>query len=295
MHAKHGFVSRLRRVQLLTAGILRRFFVSPRGLAILYIAAIPAFALIYAFGMPREFYHATAAREPEGWYVIDAARSQLESVQKAWLGALPKDMRVSGASITSLDPTQNGGFDCVVHFHIGKNQQYASAKLSVRVVERHMRVLDGQTTYQTALPFELRDLPDAITAELRRWHRDDRGPFTDWEVGDSPGAVIRGGMKVPSGVAERLLDAWKIAALGRPSETGRFQRYLYFSAVTITTVGFGDVVPLTNRARLTVAAESVYGIVVIGMFLNALARRAGERASSRAPDPGSNRDASEER
>ena len=287
MHNNHGIVFRFRSLGSLSADFLRRLFVSPRSLALLYIAAIPVFALIYAFGMPRDFYHATASREPDAWLTIDSARIQLEFVQKSWMAALPQDMHISGPSITSLDPTPNGGFDCVVHFHLGENpQQYASAKLSLRVVEQHLRLLDGTTTYQTALPFELHDLPEDITAELRRWRLNDRSPFTDLVVvGDGPSAVIRGGMKVTSVTAERLLDAWKIAALGRPSETGRFQRYLYFSSITITTIGFGDVVPLTNRARLTVAAEGIYGIVIIGMFLNALARRTAELTGRQGPSP----------
>jgi hypothetical protein len=51
---------------------------------------------------------------------------------------------------------------------------------------------------------------------------------------------------------------------------GSFWRMLYLSAVTITTVGYGDIVPLTTCARLTVAAEAILGIVLIGAFINQL-------------------------
>ncbi len=53
---------------------------------------------------------------------------------------------------------------------------------------------------------------------------------------------------------------------------GAFQRMLYFSAVTITTLGFGDIAPLTNRARMLVAFESIFGIIIIGLFVSSLAR-----------------------
>ena len=38
-----------------------------------------------------------------------------------------------------------------------------------------------------------------------------------------------------------------------------FWGYLYYSVVTFTTLGFGDIVPLTNPARLAVGAEVVLG------------------------------------
>jgi hypothetical protein len=50
------------------------------------------------------------------------------------------------------------------------------------------------------------------------------------------------------------------------------QRMIYFSAVTITTLGFGDIVPVTTAARWLVMAEAVSGVVLIGLFLNSLAR-----------------------
>lgn len=58
-----------------------------------------------------------------------------------------------------------------------------------------------------------------------------------------------------------------------------FGRMLYLSAVTVTTVGYGDIVPLTDAARAAVALEGIGGIVLIGLFLNALAH---EHQSSKA-------------
>ena len=50
-------------------------------------------------------------------------------------------------------------------------------------------------------------------------------------------------------------------------------RMIYLSAVTITTVGFGDIVPITDIARVLVASEAVLGIIIIGLFLNSLASK----------------------
>ncbi|MDF9390552.1 two pore domain potassium channel family protein [Vibrio sp. 1151_11] len=58
---------------------------------------------------------------------------------------------------------------------------------------------------------------------------------------------------------------------GFPNELpGQFSRMLYLSIVTITTLGYGDIVPLTGTARFWVGLQSILGILVIGLFLNAL-------------------------
>ncbi|WP_449288387.1 potassium channel family protein [Marinobacter salarius] len=44
----------------------------------------------------------------------------------------------------------------------------------------------------------------------------------------------------------------------------------YFSVVTITTLGYGDITPQTDAARLATSAQSLSGIFVIGLFLNAI-------------------------
>jgi hypothetical protein len=54
---------------------------------------------------------------------------------------------------------------------------------------------------------------------------------------------------------------------------------LYFSAVTITTVGYGDISPKSLFAQITVIIESVGGLFIIGLFLNALAQRQSDLVS----------------
>ena len=60
-------------------------------------------------------------------------------------------------------------------------------------------------------------------------------------------------------------------------DSGGFWRWLYFSAVTITTLGYGDLVPLTNSARMLVAIEAVLGVMIAGLFLNAVASKYGAK------------------
>lgn len=72
----------------------------------------------------------------------------------------------------------------------------------------------------------------------------------------------------------RYLQAIK----GDPSAaSGHLWRMIYLSAVVITTLGLGDIVPITWQARTLVASEAIGGIVLAGFFLNALAFRASGR------------------
>ncbi|PCJ29209.1 MAG: hypothetical protein COA99_19640 [Moraxellaceae bacterium] len=50
-----------------------------------------------------------------------------------------------------------------------------------------------------------------------------------------------------------------------------FIQSIYFSVITITTLGYGDISPVTETARLISAVEALSGIVLIGLFLNSLA------------------------
>lgn len=49
-----------------------------------------------------------------------------------------------------------------------------------------------------------------------------------------------------------------------------FSRMLYLSMITISTLGFGDIVPLTNIARILVGLESVMGVIYLGAFVNSI-------------------------
>jgi voltage-gated potassium channel len=54
----------------------------------------------------------------------------------------------------------------------------------------------------------------------------------------------------------------------------------YFSVVTATTVGFGDITPDTDGAKLFTVVYIIFGISIIGTFLDArFKKRTYERAT----------------
>ena len=52
----------------------------------------------------------------------------------------------------------------------------------------------------------------------------------------------------------------------------------YFSIVTFTTLGFGDVLPQNKMGQVVVTAEVMLGYVTLGMMLSVLANKVARRA-----------------
>jgi len=58
----------------------------------------------------------------------------------------------------------------------------------------------------------------------------------------------------------------------------------YFSSVTLTTVGFGDLTPTTTASKLFTVFYIFTGISLIGALLNQFLKRHARRASERLPE-----------
>jgi hypothetical protein len=81
---------------------------------------------------------------------------------------------------------------------------------------------------------------------------------------------------------EKRLNMFFYGLAGDPiAVSGAYGRMLYFSSIVITTVGFGDIVPMNWVARTIVWIEAVLGVLVAGLFLNAAAHRAAAKAQQR--------------
>lgn len=105
----------------------------------------------------------------------------------------------------------------------------------------------------------------------------DGPPFGLFWTRDRPVVRRNDTLVVPLTVL-RLLQRYVLTPTGDPTAaSGAFLRMTYFSAVAATTTGFGDISPVSRLARGAVTLESVLGVVMIGLFLNGLARAAGLR------------------
>jgi Ion channel len=72
-----------------------------------------------------------------------------------------------------------------------------------------------------------------------------------------------------------------VSARAAAEEVATFQ---YFSTVTMTTVGFGDIVPVTLGARLVTGLEAIVGQFYVAVVIAALVgRAAAARSADRTP------------
>jgi len=54
------------------------------------------------------------------------------------------------------------------------------------------------------------------------------------------------------------------------SQFESFLHAVYFSVVTITTLGYGEIYPVTDLFRILCSVEAVSGLLMVGLFLNSL-------------------------
>ncbi|MGC2200258.1 MAG: potassium channel family protein, partial [Stellaceae bacterium] len=59
-------------------------------------------------------------------------------------------------------------------------------------------------------------------------------------------------------------------------------RMVYLSAVVQTTLGLGDLIPMTTIARGMVTFQAIFGIVFAGLFINASTRRSASTKTTQA-------------
>ena len=68
------------------------------------------------------------------------------------------------------------------------------------------------------------------------------------------------------------------AVYGKTNQPVNFGSALYFSIVTFTTLGFGDVVAATRTARILVGLEVITGYIMLGGLISILANKLARRS-----------------
>lgn len=109
-----------------------------------------------------------------------------------------------------------------------------------------------------------------------------QGPFLDPSLDPRPGSVDRLLVEVavlPS--SELIPEPIAPAVGGRPLE---LLDYLYFTVYTITTTGYGDIVPVSPYAKLTTALANLSEVLFMVIFFNVLV--AFLRARTASPSAG---------
>lgn len=269
-------MNRLRRI----SGVLAK--VPSMGYALAYLTLIPTFALAY-WMLPQHFFHSTIQYEStldaDAEVILQELRNTIiDQFRRAHEGdvAIQNDWSINIGSISmgSLKSEEDRtrftmrlefwgvgereGIQAVmpVNVYIENRVSYASYSPGGElVVFKSPEVMNAsRMNVSPSIIFPLK--PDGSTI-----------PVT--EKADSVWLAV-------SGSLQERIAAFTSTVKGLPkSASGAFARMFYFSAVTITTLGYGDIVPITNPARILVALESIFGIVLIGLFLNSLSREYG--------------------
>ena len=109
----------------------------------------------------------------------------------------------------------------------------------------------------------------------------------------SPGLLGAGTTVALPTPAVARIQHYVDAANGFPSRVeGGYLRMLYVSAGITTGLTFGDVIPVTGKARLVTTLQAIFGQIFFGLFLVTITRQRTprqqwrKRSRWRAPRPG---------
>ena len=98
-----------------------------------------------------------------------------------------------------------------------------------------------------------------------------------WATSDCGRSFVRWGL-LTTVIAAAFSVAYEFVALDLGGRPDKWMTTIYFSFVTLTTLGYGDIVPTSAAARLVALAEVIIGYMMLGgllgIFANKMARRA---------------------
>lgn len=272
-------ISRLKQVSLYLGSFPSILFL------VIYLLLIPSFALIYYF-LPNHFFHTTIQQEVTfsdekeqlAKQLCDELRPKKESrfvdqsTKTIW-SLMPKDIRFN-----SLQAEESGKLSVKAHTEMqqyeGTNPLWKSSNnFSILLYASPFKSIQTKDGKWIDLRYiEIDGFESAPISEFDLIH-----VFSIWKKIEwlSPPnfmefMVIDRVIGTSRDLSKKLFGFYA-ASKGFPSGTkGNFWRMLYLSTVVITTLGFGDIVPITNTARILVVIEAIIGIILIGLFLNSL-------------------------
>ncbi|BEP13987.1 hypothetical protein acdb102_22980 [Acidothermaceae bacterium B102] len=225
---------------------------------LVYLAGIPIFAAVYYFTADG-FYQSTSAHEVDFGSRLNHVRTELVDT----LNRSAASLRGGAVACVVFDqndsPITSDGLNLVVPLAVAPD---ATCK-----EERSVAVPELAFTIRINLPQKQNILSPRLLAYVL----------------DSPDKLSNGAdpkrFLLPYPVAGYfVLDSTKVQDLqllqlfsaingNVGALPNRYARLFYLSAVTITTLGFGDIVPVTKLARILVSLEAIYGVIAIGLFL----------------------------
>lgn len=267
--------------------LTRKMVAAPWRWGVIYLLLVPLFATAYYSLPPRSLYDSNMERETAMIADAERLRQALTSAVRSRI----QDTRWHSSSVdlqVALDSVR-----------IGTIKRTSDGRLFLEIRGQYAQSDDGPPHEQGVFSEYVEvQLVDGRRAEFPR----DSSPIFGYAVrlsssnGDSvepspyappvsqllptssPGTPALASLMMPESTDKQLAHFYN-AVGGDPSvASGLWWRMAYFSATTITTLGFGDITPVSSRARFYIGLEAVMGIVLIGLFLNSVSSNARRKA-----------------
>lgn len=247
-----------------------------------YILVIPLFAAIY-FVLPTGSFYAPYLRwEPtttddflHAQHIIETSLNRSISSRTI----LIRDWRLDRLSVYGLHSDDGSifRFDILDSFKNSSSGTSPAAQVQERVgIDLPVLMPTGGATLIGARPDQSADVLRPIFINNSAYPEGFRAIQDEFYVQllPTPFPPAGRGLALSRGEDAELRELFD-GLKGNPiAISSAFPRMLYFSAIVITTVGFGDIVPMTSSARFLVALQAILGVSLAGLFLNALAHRA---------------------
>ncbi len=257
-----------------------------------FLIAIPGFAILYVVVAPQGFYAPSARYERHrASYTLQLATILEGTLHRSLDSAAERELSIGdwkldpkSLRVDDLDSTDGTTLSFRVSFSAhaaGKLSPEKQARWSIILVvpdnPTHALLSEGApvTTYR---------VPDVSFVTYPSPFKEEYESLFRLMLGQKDFFAVPTPALALNAPEELQFRHYLLDARGDPSSiSGDLSRMTYLSAVVITTLGFGDIVPVTPEARILVATEAITGVVFAGLFLNALAYQAIATLSQNRP------------
>jgi len=241
------------------------FTLSARSYALAYFASVPIFAMLFSI-FSNHFYHSNISRE--------LAVEQLR-IHVANMIALDLPEAVENAEARIGTPKVGTTFLSYDKFDVKYLNVDERGDLSflIRFFYIHLKE-DGSTKFAEELEVRATANQNFISPNSRfgttfRVYPEFKNIQHQWQINKN---ISRNSWSLYLR-PDTVQGIWELREIARgrdPHVISNFFRMLYLSSVTITTLGYGDIVPVSFFARFLIAAETILGVTFAGLFFNAV-------------------------
>jgi hypothetical protein len=233
--------------------------------------AIPIYGAIYYY-YSSDFFHSTIQHE-----------QYLENDELAILSTLKNNMVTNYIEVNNTDSLRNNGFYKLTDFefyNLKFKDGYYSFDLLANINGRQEELPPSPLNLKFAL-FWGRQIKDSTGKMYNLTLSDNKRVsgllkelfpvnkrYSSGTQSEDVGFII-----ISDSLKQDLLN-YRNAMSGFPNKgLNNFWRMLYLSSATMTTVGYGDIVPISSTTRLLISSQAILGLLLIGLFLNVSIKR----------------------